>query len=490
MPIQVRSLWQRLALWYTVVTMAIICALDVTGRIADYNVFRRSLTGPKVAAWSTSAVANVAPLLALAEPPVPAVAAALGRMRETFLKPQIGEWAGIEFGFRVGNSQALGLTVLDGDGRVVASDPRREPNLAAGTAELSHDERTLLHRTLTSSGETPVPVVEESSSGVVRLAYPIVSDGQRVGTLLVHLVAPWDWEDFWNQTTNEYFSGVGVLFIVIGLFGVAFGAMTAWRFTRRLTRIAAAADEWSRGDFSRKAEDDSADEIGQLATRLNRMSEDLQTLIRVRQDLATLEERQRIARDLHDSVKQQVFGLTMQIAAARATALQDPGQSAARLSDAGEIVRTLQLELGSLLHQLEPSHGPRSTLTESIREQAELWSRTHEIAACVSGAMAAEPAPPVMRTLLLIVREALANVARHSRARAVRIELTSTGASLAVSVIDDGRGFDPTVVTEGRGVRNMRARATTLPDGWLDIQRQDDGGMRVTVGCRAERAPA
>lgn len=490
MPIQVRSLWQRLALWYTVVTMAIICLLDVTGRIVDYNAFRRSLTGPKVAAWSKSAVANVAPLLALAEPPVPAVASALGRMRETFLQPQEGEWTDIEFGFRVGTSQTLGLMVLDAAGRLVASDPRREPDAIAGTAELSHEERTLLHRTLTSPDEPLAPVVEESSTGVVRLAYPIVSDGRRVGTLLVHLVAPWDWEDFWGQTTTHYLSGVGVLFIIIGLFGVAFGAMTAWRFTRRLTRIAAAADEWSRGDFSRKAEDDSADEIGQLATRLNRMSEDLRTLIRVRQDLATLEERQRIARDLHDSVKQQVFGLTMQIAAARATALQDPGQSAARLNDAAEIARTLQLELGGLLHQLEPSHGPRSTLADSIREQAELWARTHEIAACVSGAIVAEPAPPAMRTLLLIVREALANVARHSRAGAVCIELTSTGTSLAVSVMDDGRGFDPAAVTEGRGVRNMRARATTLPGGWLDIQRQDSGGMRVTVGCRADRASA
>ena len=114
--------------------------------------------------------------------------------------------------------------------------------------------------------------------------------------------------------------GVGAVLLLVpaGFLGLIFGFFTAWGITRRIGRLATAAKAWSRGDFSVKAKDRSRDELGQLSRELNQMAADLENLLQARGELATLEARNRFARDLHDSVKQQVFAVSLQIAAARA----------------------------------------------------------------------------------------------------------------------------------------------------------------------------
>ena len=109
--------------------------------------------------------------------------------------------------------------------------------------------------------------------------------------------------------------GVSLLFFAIaaGVVGTLFGFFTARGLTRRLHNVSEATDHWSRGDFSAFIQERSNDEVGQLARRLNRMAEQLQNLLHTRQELAALDERNRLARDLHDSVKQQVFATAMQL---------------------------------------------------------------------------------------------------------------------------------------------------------------------------------
>ena len=110
---------------------------------------------------------------------------------------------------------------------------------------------------------------------------------------------------------------VGALALAVpaALLGMIFGFLTAWGMTRRLQRLARAAQAWSRGDFSVAVKDRSKDEIGQLSRELNDMAVQLENLMQTRGELATLEARNRFARDLHDSVKQQVFATSFQVAA-------------------------------------------------------------------------------------------------------------------------------------------------------------------------------
>ena len=121
--------------------------------------------------------------------------------------------------------------------------------------------------------------------------------------------------------------GIGAIFLAIpaAFLGALFGFFTAWSLTRRIGRLVRAARSWSRGDFSVTTKDRSRDELGQLSRELNNMAAELENLLQARGELATLEARNRFARDLHDSVKQQVFATSLQIAAARALIEKDTG---------------------------------------------------------------------------------------------------------------------------------------------------------------------
>ncbi len=121
------------------------------------------------------------------------------------------------------------------------------------------------------------------------------------------------------KLTGALLIGVGIsavlLMLPAALLGTLFGFVTAWGLTRRLRRLARAAQRWSGGDFSVNVEDRSKDELGQLSRELNSMAAQFETLMQTGGELATLETRNRFARNLHDSVKQQVFATSLQVAA-------------------------------------------------------------------------------------------------------------------------------------------------------------------------------
>src|ERR671921_368050 len=128
--------------------------------------------------------------------------------------------------------------------------------------------------------------------------------------------------------------GIGAIFLTIpaAFLGALFGFFTAWSLTRRIGRLVRASQSWSRGDFSVTTKDRSRDELGQLSRELNNMAAELENLLQARGELATLEARNRFARDLHDSVKQQVFATSLQIAAARALIEKDTDSAESHLS--------------------------------------------------------------------------------------------------------------------------------------------------------------
>src|SRR5258708_11736146 len=111
--------------------------------------------------------------------------------------------------------------------------------------------------------------------------------------------------------------------------GTLTGLVVTRGLTRRLRTITRAAGAWSLGDFQVTVHDATNDELGQLALDLNRMAEQVRTLLVTRQELAVVEERNRLARDLHDWVKQQVFANALLVRAARKTLFHDPTRAQA-----------------------------------------------------------------------------------------------------------------------------------------------------------------
>jgi NarL family two-component system sensor histidine kinase LiaS len=264
-----------------------------------------------------------------------------------------------------------------------------------------------------------------------------------------------------------------------------FGFLTAWGMTRRLQRLARAAQAWSRGDFSVAVKDRSKDEIGQLSRELNNMAAQLEGLIQARQELATLETRNRFARDLHDSVKQQVFATSFQIAAARAL-IEDTSSAEAHLTQAEELARQAQRELNVLIGELRPPALEGKGLLSALRDYVEDWSRRAEIPAEVHVRGEREVPLEVEQAVFRVAQEALANVAKHSGAGSVEVDLIYTSDSLTLRVADDGRGFDPAKNPgEGFGLQSMHERLEKL-GGRVEVESAPGKGTRVTCVCPLE----
>jgi NarL family two-component system sensor histidine kinase LiaS len=311
---------------------------------------------------------------------------------------------------------------------------------------------------------------------------PVEDDGGRVlGAVMVIILLP----DLTGPLLAMIAVGTLTLIILAAILGMIFGFLTAWGMTRRLQRLADAAQAWSRGDFSVAVKDRSKDEIGQLSRELNNMAAQLEALIQARQELATLETRNRFARDLHDSVKQQVFATSFQIAAARAL-IEDTRAAEAHLTQAEELARQAQRELNVLIGELRPAALEGKGLSSALRDYVEDWSRRAEIPTEVHVRGEREVPLEVEHAIFRVAQEALANVAKHSGAGSVEVDLIYASGSMTLRVADDGRGFDPANNPgEGFGLQSMHERLEKL-GGRVEIESAPGTGTRVTCVCPLE----
>jgi NarL family two-component system sensor histidine kinase LiaS len=308
---------------------------------------------------------------------------------------------------------------------------------------------------------------------------PVKGDGGRV---LGAVVSTFRLPDITGPLLNVVGIIAVLLMIPAALLGTTFGFLTAWGLTRRLQRLARAAQAWSRGDFSVTTKDRSKDELGQLSRELNNMAAQLENLIQTRQELATLEARNRFARDLHDSVKQQVFATSLQVAAARALIERDTEAAEAHLTQADELVRQAQKELNVLIHEMRPAALEGKGLTAALRDYVRDWSQRAEIPAEIHVRGKREVPLEVELALFRVAQEALANVAKHSGAENVEVDLIYNAEYLTLRIADDGSGFDLASPSEGFGLQSMHERLVRL-GGRVDVESAPGKGTRIECVC-------
>jgi NarL family two-component system sensor histidine kinase LiaS len=282
----------------------------------------------------------------------------------------------------------------------------------------------------------------------------------------------------------SYVGGSLIFFtIAAGFVGTIFGFITARGLTHRLQHVTKVTDHWSQGDFSTFIQERSADEIGQMAQRLNRMAEQLQNLLQTRQELAAMNERNRLARDLHDSVKQQVFASTMQIGAARSMLNQDPDAAREHLAEAEQLSRQAQAELAALIRELRPFSLSEKGLNLALEDYVADWSRQSDIAVDISVANDLDLPTNIEQDLFRIAQEALSNITRHSEASSVAIQLHQEGDQVILIVSDNGKGFDVSAALgQGLGLRSMAERLQTL-GGNLVVESEPGRGTWITARC-------
>ena len=198
---------------------------------------------------------------------------------------------------------------------------------------------------------------------------------------------------------------------------------------------------------------------------------------------AAQEERHRLARDLHDAVKQQIFAIQTAAAAAETRLGVDAPGTRDALAQVRQSAREAMGEMEAMLDQLRAVPLENATLVEAVRKAGEaLAFRTGaEVDVRHESLPDSRAFPPgAHQAIFRVVQEALANVARHARARRVGVRFASTGGQLTVTVEDDGVGVDSAKLASGMGVPNMRARAAEA-GGRLEISAAPHGGTVVRL---------
>jgi len=174
---------------------------------------------------------------------------------------------------------------------------------------------------------------------------------------------------------------------------------------------------------------------------------------------ALLEERERIARDLHDSIIQDLFAVGLSI---QAQANQiDPihAEVRARLDRAVEKLDETITALRHFIFDLRPPVWARPTLRQQLADLVGQLSGPYEMQVDLDVSCPRElPPPQLADELLAVVKEALSNALRHSGAEAVDVRVDGNEERVVVTVADDGAGFDPGRAPRGMGLANMAGR--------------------------------
>jgi len=212
-------------------------------------------------------------------------------------------------------------------------------------------------------------------------------------------------------------------------------------------------------------------------------------------ELSVMQERSRLARDLHDAVTQKLFSIRAHARAAAVLAAREPADAdriRAEIEVVGELGAEAQAELRAVIDGLAPPDLEEAGLAESLRRYAVLAGRAHGVPVTFTAACLPPLPPAAEAALYRVAQEALHNALRHSAASAITVALSMRAGSrtprqVVLEVSDDGHGFVADAPSGGLGLASMRERATAA-GGALTIKSGPSGTtVRMSVPGKAKR---
>ena len=210
------------------------------------------------------------------------------------------------------------------------------------------------------------------------------------------------------------------------------------------------------------------------------------------QRLAIVDERERISRDLHDSVIQAIYAQTLTLDDVPELLAEDPEEAARRVDGAIDALHAVIRDIRNFIFGLRPVLLEGGSLADGLRHLANELRRNGGVEVVVSVDDSQEVDLPIemVAEMLALTREALSNVARHAAASHASVRLVTDDEGVRLELADDGRGFDTAEAAEGghHGVANMRSRAKTL-GAQFEIESVPGDGTRIIVTL-PRRAPA
>jgi signal transduction histidine kinase len=341
-----------------------------------------------------------------------------------------------------------------------------------------------------------------NSSSIVGMRYilfALLFGTNAVTTLLLtYLVYPL-FSSSPGQPRNQLLLFVGSFLTVLAISVVSY--FVSRTFIQRLEKMNAVTQAWLRGNLAVRIDDTADDELGLLSENLDllagHLEEDEEDLNRLSQSntrltdqvraLAVVEERNRLARELHDSVKQHLFSLAMTASAikTRFESLDYMPKDVVEMVD--EIVnasQNAQIETTRLIEDLRPGSLEERGLAAALNDYTLLFGAQEHLLVyldvhCNDKGLSSAVAEALYR----VAQESLHNVARHAQATRVDVELLCAENRVILKIEDNGIGFDTTRTRQGLGINNMQERLLGV-GGRLTIESQQSIGTKVEAEVR------
>jgi signal transduction histidine kinase len=378
--------------------------------------------------------------------PTQLVATVTGRVVASFGPHAVAVGAGLP-------AEALGITARDG--------------------ELAAQEYTAHWAT------KPVAVADPDGSGarLIGIAYALVEmpagrkdpkDREKAsGTGIGSLILP----------------GAVVLVLLLPV-GALFGLFSTGRLIRRIRRLALGASAMAGGDLQARIPVSGDDEVGRLERAFNSIAERLDAAVALERRAAGSEarraERSRIARELHDSISQDLFSVSMVAGGLRKALPTQPELQRQAESMERSLARTMR-EMRAMLLELRPIALEDAGLAAALDELC----RAYEARLGIRVSARLDPVrldPPVEHAVLRVVQEAFGNAARHGDPATIELRVAEQDGQVAVTIHDDGRGFDPAgrAVRHGMGLMLISERVDEL-GGTYELVSAPGRGTTLTV---------
>ncbi|MCP4140478.1 MAG: GAF domain-containing protein [Chloroflexi bacterium] len=197
-------------------------------------------------------------------------------------------------------------------------------------------------------------------------------------------------------------------------------------------------------------------------------------------EVAVIEERNRVARELHDSAKQKAFAALAQLGAVNGIVDHNLAVAKGHLFEAENLVYDVLQELTFLIQEMYPMALKEKGLATLLREYVFEWKNRNDVMANLEIKNDIPMPLEVEQAIYRMVQEALANVSRHSKASQVDILLNFDAENLIMTIEDNGQGFDITVNDNGMGLRTITERAEGI-GGRASIQSEAGNGTTIFV---------
>jgi NarL family two-component system sensor histidine kinase LiaS len=295
-----------------------------------------------------------------------------------------------------------------------------------------------------------------------------------------------------QEKGNDLWLAVAAGFLLVS---AGFGYYAAQRIQRRVDMLYLGLKQAAHGNYSVRLPEEGVRSFANVFSEFNDMVESLDERMQWIQrsgeeqvlreaasnEAAVLEERKRLARDLHDTVSQQLFAIHMSASSLPKLLELDKERAAAVMEQLISISQVAQKQMRGFIAQLRPLELEGRSLQEALDKWFPDYCRQNGLQGVLDWRVREKLSEAKEHQLFLIIQEAMANVVKHSGAQTARLTLAETERQIVMTLEDDGTGFRADQVKRGSyGLSTMRERASKL-GGDASIISKPGSGTRVRV---------